>query len=156
MTVLAAIRPDDWNLPLFLHVLGAMTLVGSLVLVATSLVGARTGDTAASLRLGYRSLLLAALPSWIVMRGAAEWIASKEGWSDVDSPPSWIDMGYMISEPTFLLLIIATILAAIAARRAARADGAQTATLTNVAVALVAIALVAYVVAIWAMTTKPV
>jgi hypothetical protein len=156
MTVLAAVRPDDWNLPLFLHILGAMTLVGALVLVAVSLVGARGSDGAASLRLGYRSLLLAALPAWIVMRAAAEWTASKEGWSGVDSPPSWIDMGYMISEPTFLLLIIATILTAIAARRAARADGAKTTTLSNVAVALVAITLIAYVVAIWAMTAKPV
>ena len=24
MNVLAVIRPDDWNLPLFLHILGAM------------------------------------------------------------------------------------------------------------------------------------
>ena len=28
MSVLAAIRPDDWNFPLLLHVLGAMLLVG--------------------------------------------------------------------------------------------------------------------------------
>ena len=32
MTLLGAIRPDDWDLPLFLHILGAMTLVGALVL----------------------------------------------------------------------------------------------------------------------------
>lgn len=155
MTVLASIRPHDWDLPLFVHILGAMVLVGSLVLVAVSLAGARGGDTAASLRLGYRSLLFGALPSWIVMRGAAEWVASKEGYSDLPKTPKWIDLGYMLSEPTFLLLIIATILAAIAARRAARADGASTTTLTNVAVVLVSIALIAYVVAIWAMTTKP-
>ena len=28
MSVLAAIRPDSWNFPLLLHVLGAMILVG--------------------------------------------------------------------------------------------------------------------------------
>ncbi len=28
--VLASIRPDSWNFPLFLHVLGAMILVGGL------------------------------------------------------------------------------------------------------------------------------
>ena len=27
----AAIRPDDWDLPLFLHVLGAMLLVAGLL-----------------------------------------------------------------------------------------------------------------------------
>src|SRR5687767_952218 len=37
MTLLGAIRPDDWDLPLFLHILGAMVLVGSLVLVVTSI-----------------------------------------------------------------------------------------------------------------------
>jgi hypothetical protein len=77
MTLLGVIRPDDWNLPLFLHVLGAMTLVGALVLVVASLASARGGDSAAALRLGYRSLLLAAIPGWIVMRVTAQWIASK-------------------------------------------------------------------------------
>jgi hypothetical protein len=53
MSLLAAVRPDDWNLPLFLHVLGAMTLVGGVVLVVVSLVGARGEGGAASLRLGF-------------------------------------------------------------------------------------------------------
>ena len=34
MSVLAAIRPDSVNLPLFLHVLGAMLLVGAGMMVA--------------------------------------------------------------------------------------------------------------------------
>jgi len=34
MSVLAAIRPGEVNLPLFLHVLGAMLLVGTLFAVA--------------------------------------------------------------------------------------------------------------------------
>ena len=29
--MLASIRPDSWNLPLFVHVLGAMILVGGLL-----------------------------------------------------------------------------------------------------------------------------
>ena len=70
MTLLASIRPDDWNLPLFLHILGAMVLVGSLVLVVTSIA-------ADNLRLGFRTLWIAVIPSWIVMRVAAQWIASK-------------------------------------------------------------------------------
>ena len=142
MTLLAAIRPDDWNLPLFLHVLGAMVLVGSLVLVVTSIA-------ADNLRLGFRTLLIGVIPSWIVMRVAAQWIASEEGWDDVDEPPAWIDIGFLTSEPTLLLLIAATICAGIAARRA-RGGGLRTATLV-----LVAISLVAYVVAIWAMSAKP-
>jgi hypothetical protein len=30
MSILAVVRPDSWNFPLFLHVLGAMILVGGL------------------------------------------------------------------------------------------------------------------------------
>jgi len=154
MTLLAAIRPDDWNLPLFLHVLGAMTLVGSLVLAVLSLASARGGDSAAGLRLGYRALLLGAIPAWIVMRVGAQWIASKEGLDDLDEPPAWVDIGFVTSEPTLLLLIVATVCAGIAARRARegrRAFGG----LNTAALVLVAITLAAYVLAIWAMSTKP-
>jgi hypothetical protein len=142
MSVLASIRPDDWNLPLFLHVLGAMAVVGSVVLVATQVA-------AGNIRLGFRTLLVAVIPSWIVMRVAAQWVASKEGWDDVDPSPAWLDIGYSTSEGSFLLLLIATVCAGFAARRA-RGGGLRTATLV-----LVGISLAAYVVAIWAMTTKP-
>jgi hypothetical protein len=142
MSVLAAIRPDDWNLALFVHILGAMALVGSLGLVATSIA-------ADNVRLGFRTLWIAVIPSWIVMRAGAQWIASKEGVDDIDPTPSWVDIGYSTSEGSFLLLIIATICAGIAARRA-RGGGLRTATLV-----LVGISLAAYVFAIWAMATKP-
>jgi len=155
MTLLASIRPDDWNLPLFLHILGAMTLVGSLVLVVVSLASARGGDSAAALRLGYRSLLLGAIPSWIVMRLAAQWIASKEGLDDLDEPPAWVDIGFMTSEPTLLLLIAATVCAGIAARRAREGGGRSFGGLNTAALVLVTISLLAYVLAIWAMSTKP-
>jgi hypothetical protein len=142
MTLLGAIRPDDWNLSLFLHILGAMVLVGALVLVVTSIA-------ADNLRLGFRTLLLVVIPSWIVMRVAAQWIASKEHIDDLDPAPAWVDIGYSTSEGSFLFLVAATVCAGIAARRA-RGGGLRTATLV-----LVAISLVAYVVAIWAMSTKP-
>jgi hypothetical protein len=154
MTVLASIRPDDWNLPLFLHVLGAMTLVGALVLVVLSLASARGGDSAAGLRLAYRSLLLGAIPSWIVMRVGAQWIASKEGLDDLDEPPAWVDIGFVTSEPTLLLLIGATVCAGIASRRA-REGGRAFGGLNTAALVLVSITLLAYVLAIWAMSTKP-
>jgi hypothetical protein len=154
MTVLGAIRPDDWDLPLFLHVLGAMTLVGALVLVVLSLASARGGDSAAGLRLAYRSLLLGVIPAWIVMRLSAQWIASEEGLDDLDEPPAWVDIGFLTSEPTLLLLIAATICAGIASRRA-REGGRAFGGLNTAALVLVAITLAAYVLAIWAMSTKP-
>ena len=155
MTLLGAIRPEDWNLPLFLHILGAMVLVGALVLVVASLAFARGGDSAAGMRLAYRSLLFAAIPSWIIMRVGAQWIASKEGLDDLDEPPAWIDIGFVTSEPTLLLLIIATVCAGIAARRAREGDRAFGG-LNKTALVLVSITLLAYVLAIWAMSTKPV
>jgi hypothetical protein len=142
MSVVAAIRPDDWNIALFVHLLGAMALVGSLVLVVTQIA-------ADNLRLGFRTLLVAVIPSWIVMRVGAQWIASKEHVDDIDPTPSWVDIGYSTSEGSLLLLLIATVCAGIAARRA-RGGGLRTATLV-----LLAISLVAYGVAIWAMSTKP-
>ncbi len=156
MTLLASIRPDDWNLPLFLHILGAMVLVGGLVLVIASLASARSGDSAAvGLRLAYRSLLLAVIPGWIVMRLAAQWIASKEGLDDLEEPPAWVDIGYVTSEPTLLLLIAATVCAGIAARRAREGGGRGFGGLNTAALVLVTISLLAYVLAIWAMSTKP-
>jgi hypothetical protein len=155
MTVLGAIRPDDWDLPLFLHVLGAMTLVGALVLVVLSLASARGGDSAAGLRLAYRSLLLGVIPAWIVMRLSAQWIASEEGLDELDEPPAWVDIGFLTSEPTLLLLIAATICAGIASRRA-RDGGRAFGGLNTAALVLVAISLAAYVLAIWAMSAKPV
>jgi uncharacterized membrane protein len=162
MTLMAAIRPDAWNLPLFLHILGAMVLVGTLVLVAASLVGARRGGSVGAVRMGFRGLLLAALPSWVVTRVTAEWLVSEENLDE--DPPGWVDAGYMISDTTFVLLVAATVCAGVAARRAARVQagggragraGAGSAGLGRAVVVLVGIALAAYVVAIWAMATKP-
>ena len=132
-----------------------MALVGGVVLVLVSLVGARGDGGAASLRLGFLSLLWVALPAWVVMRAAAEWVADKEGFNDLDDPPDWLDVGYMAAEPSFLLLVVATFLAGIGARRAASADGKPVGALGSVAIVLVALALLLYLIAIWAMTAKP-
>ena len=142
MSLIAAIRPDDWNLPLFVHILGAMLLVGALVLVALALA-------ARDVRLGYRSLLLGVVPGWIVMRGAAEWIAEKEKVNDIDPTPSWVDIGYSVADPMLLFIIIATVCAGLAARRQ------STGALRTAALVLVALMIVASFVAIWAMATKP-
>jgi hypothetical protein len=147
VTLLAAIRPDDWNFPLFLHVLSAMVLFGAVVLAAVSVGGS---NSQASLRLGFRSLLFGAIPAWIAMRLSAQWIADKEGYLEDDvEVPAWIDIGFATSEGSLLFLIAATVCAGIAARRE-QGGGLRTAT-----VVLVAITIVAYLVAVWAMSTKP-
>jgi len=74
-SMLAALRPDSWNVPLFLHVLGAMILVGA-TLTSTSLLAFARGDTRL-LRLGYWTLLVVGLPSFVLTRIAGEWLANK-------------------------------------------------------------------------------
>jgi hypothetical protein len=143
MSALAVIRPDSWDFPLFVHILGAMTLVGALALVVVALAER-------NLRLGYRSLLLGVLPGWIVMRGGAEWIASKEHVNDLDPVPSWVDLGYSISDPMLLFIIIATVCSGLAVRRQQRGGA-----LRGTALVLTGIMLVAAFVAVWAMSTKP-
>jgi hypothetical protein len=146
MSALAAIRPDDWNLPLFLHVLSAMVLFGAVVLAVVS----AAGDSQAGLRLGFRSLLIGAIPAWIAMRVSGQWIASEENLLDEGvETPAWVDIGFMTSEASFVVLIAATVCAGIAARRG-RGGGLRTATIV-----LASVTIVAYVVAIWAMSTKP-
>ena len=66
-----------------------------------------------------------------------------------------MDIGFVTSEPTLLLLIAATVCAGIAARRA-REGGRAFGGLNKTALVLVSITLAAYVLAIWAMSTKPV
>lgn len=163
MSELAIVRPDEWNLALFVHVLGALTLVGAATYATTSLAAAWRGGSLDATRAGYRALLWGVFPAWIVMRIGAQWIADEEGLTD--STATWIEIGYITAEPFLLLLIIATVLAGLAVRRAGRAgddgpggptpEAGAPSTGVRVATGLVAFALLAYVVTIWAMTTKP-
>jgi hypothetical protein len=145
----AAIRPDDWDFPLFLHVLGAMLLVGGLLTGGTALAIAR--GQVRLLRLGYFSLLALALPGWIIMRAGAEWIYDKEGFTG-DDDPTWLDIGFLTSDGGVVLLLIGLILGAFGVRRVGRGGGSGLLTATGV---LALIALVAYLVAVWAMGGKP-
>jgi len=151
--LLAAIRPDEWNFPLLVHVASAMVLVGVLVLAASSLAGAWNNGSAALTRLGYRSLLWAGLPAFIVLRGSAQWIADEEG-IDSDDPPSWIELGFFATDPGLLLLIGAVVLSGIGARRARDGTGSAV-KLNRVATVLLGLSITIYMVALWAMTTKP-
>ncbi|HMN99463.1 MAG TPA: hypothetical protein PKD59_08625 [Miltoncostaeaceae bacterium] len=144
-----AIRPDDWNLPLFVHVLGAMVLVGGLLTCVVAIVLSR-GD-ARLLRIGWISLLALGLPGWIAMRAGAEWIYSKEGWSG-DDDPAWIGIGFITAEGGGVLLLAALICGGIGVRKLRTGGGAGLLMAVNI---LSVIALAAYVVAIWAMGAKP-
>ena len=152
MSALALIRPDSWDLPLFVHILGAMVLVGALSLSALSLICAWRSGSPALIRLGYMSLFYGALPGYIILRAGAEWIADKEGLSD--SNLTWVGIGYGVSDLGFLLLIISLIVGGISVPRMNR-GGEPSALSARIVTGLVSVVLVAYLVAVWAMTTKP-
>ena len=152
MSAVAAIRPDEWGLPLFLHILGALTLIGALALSVALLLAAWRGDSRESLRSALRALTLGVIPAWIVLRGSAEWIADKEGFGDLDEPPAWIDVGYIVTDAGFLLIVISSLLAWVACRRS---EAGASSAAVRVATVLIALLIVLNLVALWAMTTKP-
>jgi len=94
VTLLAYSRPF-W--PLFLHVLGAMTLFGAVLAATVAALARRPRTTFAA--------LLVAVPAYVLMRGAAEWIYSKEGWSG-DNDPTWLQLGFNIADGGLILLLL--------------------------------------------------
>jgi hypothetical protein len=152
MSVLALVRPDDWNFPLFVHVLGAMVLVGGLLTGASALAFARAD--ARSLRLGYWSLLAVALPGWIVMRLGGQWIYSREGWADLpeSEQPTWLGVGLVTADAGGVILLVSLIVGGVGVYRLRRRRGSGLLTATLL---LSLLLLAAYVVAIWAMSGKP-
>jgi hypothetical protein len=151
MSILAVVRPGSWNFPLFLHVLGAMILVGGLLAGASSLAFAR--GEARFLRLGYWSLLAVSLPGWILMRGGAQWIASREGWTQSGVPsPTWLSIGAVIADLGGLVLLVSLVVGGIGVNRLRAGKGSG---LLRTTLVLAILLLGAYVVAIWAMAGKP-
>jgi hypothetical protein len=147
-SVLGAIRPDSWNFPLFVHVLGAMVLVGSVTAAAVAQLAPMGPSYADALRrFSFRTLLFAALPAYIVMRIGAEWMYSKEFGDGVDDP-TWIGIGYITADLGALLLLIALVTSGIASRKSKSRLGMASGVLT-------AILLAGWIVAIWAMSGKP-
>ena len=150
---LGILRPDDWNGPLFLHLVGAFALVGGLLAVAVAALAPRRvqGSGAVLDRLAFRTLLVVAWPGFVVMRVAGQWLESRE---DVPGDPTWLGIGFAVSDLGALLLVVLTVLAWRAARRPSAAPGERPRTSTAVA-SLTPIYLVALAVAWWAMSTKP-
>lgn len=153
MNVVAAIRPDEWNFPLFVHVLGATILVGGLLTGASTLAFAR--GQASFLRLGYWSLLAVALPGWIVMRIGAQWIYSEEDWDELPEgvdEPAWLGVGYITANLGGLILLVSLALGGVGVFRLREGRGSG---LLKATLVLALILLAAYVVAAWAMAGKP-
>jgi hypothetical protein len=150
MSMLAAIRPDDWNFALLVHAGGAMVLVGGL-LAASSLLAFSRGSTDL-LRLGYWTLVAVALPGYVVMRIGAQWIYSKEGWDDLPNTPTWLDLGFIIADLGAVLMLITLIVGGIGVYRLRDGRGEG---LLKAAMVISVLILAAALVAVWAMAGKP-
>ena len=146
--IVGSLRPDSWDLPLFLHVLGAMALFGGLVAVLVLALARRRrpehGEILA--RYTFRTLLLVVLPAFVVMRVAAQWILSKEH----EPEGTWVDVGFIVTEPGLILVVLPLLILGWlhARRRGIGWPGTAVSVLSSIYLA-------ALVVAWWAMTTKP-
>jgi hypothetical protein len=156
VNVLAAIRPDEVNFPLLLHVFGAMLLLGTLFTVAIAIVGGwqRRDDEAATAltRFGLWTLLVGVVPSWILMRIGAGWVYEEAGWADAEDEPGWLGVGFITAEAGGLLILISLVLSIVGLRRLRGGSGAGLGKAVGIIASLL---VVAYLVAVWAMTAKP-
>ena len=153
--VLAAIRPGEQDFALLLHLVGAVVVFGALLASATSIVLAR-GEIRL-LRLGYFSLLLVALPGWILMRVAGEWLYRLQHWQDLPAQfdePRWLSIGFVVADWGGLLFLLALVLGGVGVYRLRDGKGGSTG-LLKATMVISMILIVAYAVAVWAMTGKP-
>jgi hypothetical protein len=154
VTLLAAIRTGHVGVPLFFHVLGAMLLVGTLLVVSSAiLLGWRRQDdgSVALTRHGLRTLLYGVVPAYIVMRIGAQWTVSAEKIPD-DFSATWLDLGYLVADVGAALVLISVVLSALGLRSLCRGGGTGLARAVGV---IAVVLLAAYLVAVWAMAGKP-
>ena len=92
--------------PLFLHVLGAMTTVGAvLTAVLLSAVAWKRPDAAFLRRAAFRTLLIA-IPFYVLLRVFAQIIYDKEKDAFGGNDPTWVGIGFIVSDLGLLILLI--------------------------------------------------
>ena len=128
-------------LPLFLHILGAMTLVGAILAMLVLTAAAwRRPEVAALRRAAFRTLLIVAIPAWIVMRVGAEWIYSKEFGSSNANDPTWVGIGFAVADAGLLVLLVTSGVAFWWNRAGTRLAGRLVGGLTGLYLVLLAVA----------------
>ena len=132
--------------PLFVHVLGATLLFGTLLAVTTlAFASIRIVEQGPLLRrLAFTVMLAGVWPSYILMRVGAQWVLSHEGLDD--DPPGWVGVGFLVSDAGILVLLVLTLLGWLGLRRPRAGMWLA---------GLAAFYLVALGVAVFAMSAKP-
>jgi hypothetical protein len=146
------LRPNGWDLPLFLHVLGATALFGTTLTAAVLGIAAVRGREFSPLfsRLAFRTTLFGVVPAWILARLAGQWILNREK----DQIPGldnkgWVGVGFAVTDFGVIVILALLLLSFLSARRSGR-GGIATAFAVLAPVYLVALA-----VAWFAMSAKP-
>jgi len=131
---------------LFLHILGAITLFGATAAVAVLALFGRVSDDQLPLaRASFFTLLVLALPSWVVTLVFGEWTKSGMDWPD---GLGWIDLGAGVANVGLFVLLAAGGLAYAWTRRA------KPGWIVTALGVLSSLYVVALAVAWWAMSAK--
>ena len=146
MNVIASFCGPNCDAPLFIHVLGATLLFGSLLAVTTvAYASLRIVEHGPMLRrVAFVVMLAGVWPSYIVMRVGAQWVLSHEGLDK--NTPNWVGVGFIVSDVGILILLILTLLGWLGLRRPKVGPWFA---------GLAALYLVALGVAVFAMSAKP-
>ena len=153
--VIAAIRGGSVNFPLFLHVLGAMLLMGTLfaAALAIGMSWRRRWATPGLTRFGLRALPYGVLPAYILMRIGAQWTESRENLPEQVEDSAWLGIGYITADGGGILILVAIIVSIFGLRKLRAGGGGSR--LAGAAGIISALLVAVYVVTVWAMTTKP-
>ena len=145
--MVAVLRGNAIDFPLFLHVLGAVVLFGAVASVALlTIASLRIPQHGQLLRgVAFVTMLAAVWPGFLAMYVAGLWVLDREGYEE-DKPPGWVLAGIGIAEGGLVLLIALTVLVWLSRRRRAA---------TLWAAGLAILYLLALAVGWFAMTTKP-
>lgn len=107
--MIASLCGPDCGVQLFVHVTGAILLVGA---VGTVALLAFAGQS----RWAFTILLAGVWPAYIAMRVGAQLVLSDENLDD--SKATWIGVGFGVSDGGILVLLLLTLFAWLARRRA--------------------------------------
>jgi hypothetical protein len=150
--IVAVLRPHSWDLPLFLHVLGATTLFGATLTASALGIATVRRPALAPLfsRLAFRTTAFAVLPAWVLARVAGQWILNREKHQlpGLDNK-GWVGVGFLVTDIGLVVLLALLALGYLSARRGG------TGRVTTAFAVLAPIYVAALAVAWFAMAAKP-